>query len=682
MRALLAQSPIAALAAVCIAVPAGTPAANVASASPDHKGITYTLAAKSSEATNTAPDLKLVLAPTGTDAGVGSGVAGGSPTKLELLALPDSVAASVTANGTGSVPSTFIAAGRTAAADIISDLNKTAAAAVTASPTLLDVLQLPLQTLWAIGAGVDIPPTLDPKTYTSLLTVTSNAIQVAILPLTVINLALYGQAQKIPDTITKTLNTAATSLFQGLPASIAATLQYDVNVLQQFFGGLGATGATATAASSLAVSPAAVVAATPTLLDVLQLPLQTAWSIGAGVNVPSSPLIPKPYTSLLTVTSNAIQVGLLPLTVLNLALYGQIQKIPDTITTTISTAVSSLLQGLPASIAGTLAYDVDVLQQFFGGLGAMMATPNGATTTAAALSASPSVAVATTPTLLDVLQLPLQTIWAIGAGVNVPKSELIPTPYTSLITATSSVIQVGLLPLTVLNLALYGQIQKIPDTITTTLATAVKTVFQDLPASIAGTLAYDVNVVQQFLGSLNPVPNAVAARTSDSLQTKVTTLAAPSDPQADAKTGDTTGTSGGDKGTATTSAATTSGDKTKTDDTTPTGSTATTATGSSGETKTGTATGDTKTGSSGDTKTGSTSGSTTGTTTGTPTGGTTSGTTGTTSGTSGTTGTTGTTKTGTTGDNKTGTTSGGAADGATSGSHTTGSESGTSGTAN
>src|SRR5262249_39301913 len=152
MRALLAQSPIAALAAVCIAVPAGTPAANVASSGSDQKAVTYTLAAKSTDTTGISPDLKLVLTPTAT------GPEDGSKTKLELLPLPDSVAASVTENGTDSVPSTFIEAARTAAANLISDLNQSASAAITASPTLLDVLQLPLNTLWAIGAGVNIPP--------------------------------------------------------------------------------------------------------------------------------------------------------------------------------------------------------------------------------------------------------------------------------------------------------------------------------------------------------------------------------------------------------------------------------------------------------------------------------------------------------------------------------------------
>ena len=102
----------------------------------------------------------------------------------------------------------------------------------------------------------------------------------------------------------------------------------------------------------------------PTLLDVLQLPINTAWQIGAGLNLPDSPLIPAKFTSLLKVAGDSLQVAILPLTVLNLAIYGQLQKAPDTINKTINAAVTSLMN-FPASVAGILNYDASVLHQFF-----------------------------------------------------------------------------------------------------------------------------------------------------------------------------------------------------------------------------------------------------------------------------------------------------------------------------
>jgi len=253
-------------------VPAGVPVANAADAHAESgaaglSGSATTITQGSDFAADNS-GLKLVFAEVGTDPQVGSGAARASGQKVELLALPASLAADVITNGTGAVSSTVLAAGRQAADDIFGDLNQASASPlVAAAPTPLDVLQLPLQTLWAIGAGVNVPVSpLIPAPYTSVLKVVSDAIQVAILPLTIANLALYGQIAKIPDTITKTINTAATSLFVGLPASIAGTLQYDVSVVHQFLGGLGAPAAPNAAPTT--VSPQAKSAAvdpSPTL---------------------------------------------------------------------------------------------------------------------------------------------------------------------------------------------------------------------------------------------------------------------------------------------------------------------------------------------------------------------------------------------------------------------------------
>jgi hypothetical protein len=502
--------------------------------------------------------LKLVFAPVGPTPQVGSAAA--APAKgTEILALPEAFANQVIANGPNSVPDTVVAAGRQAAGKFISDANKAASelVALATSPTLLDVLQLPINTAWQIGAGINLPKSpLVPTPFTSLLTVSNSALMVALLPLTIANLAIYGHIEDIPATVMNTINTASTSLFQGLPASVNGIVQYDLSVLQQFATGLGAaTVNSASSASSAAVSPKAAAstlaaAAAPTLLDVLQLPINTAWQIGAGglggiITLPDSPLIPKPYTSVLKAAGDALQVGILPLTVLNLAIYGQIQKIPDTITKTINTAATSLFVGLPASIMGTLQYDASVLQQFFNPVPAQAAAVNAVAKNAGLAVSPAAAAVAGAPTLLDVLQLPLQTAWQIGAGglggsfITLPDSPLVPKPFTSVLKAAGDSLQVAILPLTVLNLAIYGQIQKIPGTINSTINTAVTSVFQGLPASIAGILKYDASVVQAFMAGV-PVaaPNvtkALAKSTTESVQKK-----SPTDGAAALKSGDTT----------------------------------------------------------------------------------------------------------------------------------------------
>jgi hypothetical protein len=77
-------------------------------------------------------------------------------------------------------------------------------------------------------------------------------LQVTILPLTVLNLAMYGKIEQIPGTVSSTINTAVNSLFHGPPASIAGNLKYDVSVVQAFVARLPM--AAANVASGLVIS--------------------------------------------------------------------------------------------------------------------------------------------------------------------------------------------------------------------------------------------------------------------------------------------------------------------------------------------------------------------------------------------------------------------------------------------
>src|SRR3982074_1835204 len=107
MRALFLQSPIAAVAAVCISVPAGAPIANAAAPNAHQAGVAVARSAKASDISGVRSNLKLVLASTGTVPRVGAGVADASAPKFEILALPNSVAASVAAGGASGLPHTL-----------------------------------------------------------------------------------------------------------------------------------------------------------------------------------------------------------------------------------------------------------------------------------------------------------------------------------------------------------------------------------------------------------------------------------------------------------------------------------------------------------------------------------------------------------------------------------------------
>jgi hypothetical protein len=232
---------------------------------------------------------------------------------------------------------------------------------VVPTPTLLDVAGLPIQTVLAIIQGVNPPPNTDPQTYTSVYTVANNAFSVARVPL---SLLLTGQFSDIAAPTQAAWNTFITSLTQGLPQSVAATVQYAADVIYNYLNNVVSPENTA------ADTPVATAAAAPPydLLDVLGLPIQTAFALvaggTAGVTLPTSPLIPSPYTSIYTVINNAIAMLRVPL---SLALTGQFSDIAVQTQAAFSTFATSLTQGLPDSIRGTLEWDLSVIDGFLSG---------------------------------------------------------------------------------------------------------------------------------------------------------------------------------------------------------------------------------------------------------------------------------------------------------------------------
>jgi hypothetical protein len=139
MRAVFLQSPAAALAtAVCISVPAVVPHATEAAPRIEQSSVVLAASASTlAEAlTDTLTKLRLVLSPSGTG------------TWLELLALPESIANQVQSGGIDSVPNTFIEAGRTAGANLMSELNATAStSSLAAAASPLDSLFAPFNAL-------------------------------------------------------------------------------------------------------------------------------------------------------------------------------------------------------------------------------------------------------------------------------------------------------------------------------------------------------------------------------------------------------------------------------------------------------------------------------------------------------------------------------------------------------
>ena len=106
------------------------------------------------------------------------------------------------------------------------------AAAAADTPTD-NVLTRGLLGLWDIslwinnsGQTAPLPPGFTAATYTSVLKVISNFVQVGVLPFTVANMAVQGQWDEIPATINTAITTAFNSLTQGLPNSFTQTLNW------------------------------------------------------------------------------------------------------------------------------------------------------------------------------------------------------------------------------------------------------------------------------------------------------------------------------------------------------------------------------------------------------------------------------------------------------------------------
>lgn len=352
------QPTVAAVAVACVTAPFVAPSAAAATAPPERTTASPVPA---------PPRLELVLAENPAVTTVGAAVWSGTSPGLEILALPEADAAELAAGGVGALPADVFEAGRQGAAAVLggADARSVAFTPIVPTPTFLDVLGLPIQTILAITAGINPPPNTapDPPAYTSVYTVINNAISVVRVPLA---LLFTGQFGDIAAQTQAALNTFGTSLSQGLPASVTLSLQYASDVLQTYLGSLNPQPAGSGAA-------ARAVEATPgyTALDVLGLPVQTAFAILAGgttgVTLPTSPLIPSPYTSVFTVVNNAVAVVRVPL---SLAFTGQFDEIGPQTRTAMNTFVTSLTQGLPASIRGTLEYDASVVQGFLGGVDA------------------------------------------------------------------------------------------------------------------------------------------------------------------------------------------------------------------------------------------------------------------------------------------------------------------------
>jgi len=144
--------------------------------------------------------LKLVLSPTGSGS--------------ELLLLPESVAKQVADSGINSVPNTFIEAGRTAGANLVSDLNAAASASALTNPLdgLLAAYNAVLKFLGVGAQGTG---------FTSLFSLVQSVGNLLGLPVSVIGSILLGQSASVPKLIT-TFTTAAQTALQNFPASVAA----------------------------------------------------------------------------------------------------------------------------------------------------------------------------------------------------------------------------------------------------------------------------------------------------------------------------------------------------------------------------------------------------------------------------------------------------------------------------
>jgi hypothetical protein len=230
------QSPIATLTAVCISMPAvGVSVANAASTDAPEGLASHRVATPAVELAAATSDLKLVLANVGSDPGVGAALANAGQT-FEILALPKSLADNVVAaNGTTSgLSGTVVDAGRQAAANILEAANQASLAADPTASLEDNIASRALQGLadivfWLSNSNAfpgPLPTGFNPATYTSFFKVAQNLVNVAVLPFTVGNLLLTGQFNDISTTVSNVLNTLVTSLTQGLPTSIAQTVNW------------------------------------------------------------------------------------------------------------------------------------------------------------------------------------------------------------------------------------------------------------------------------------------------------------------------------------------------------------------------------------------------------------------------------------------------------------------------
>lgn len=305
-----------------------------------------------------------------------------------LEGLPPSIAASLQYNL--GVIQAFIAglgaSAPVAAADAVTIDAKTVAlsaatpAALPTNPTLLEVLGLPIQTIDNIVAegttGAQALPTGFPLTsaqYVSAFEVLNAYVKVGS---TIATQLVNGQFEQIPASFQTNLAAANTAL-AGFGPSVAASLQYNLGVIQNFFTTPSATATSDAAAAgtkTLAVSAAtpSALPAAPTLLDVLGLQIQTinniaeAGTTGALALPAGFPLTAAQYVSVFAALNAYIKVGS---TVATQLVNGQFEQIGPSFQTNLA-AANTALAGLGPSVAASLQYDAGVIRNFITGGGA------------------------------------------------------------------------------------------------------------------------------------------------------------------------------------------------------------------------------------------------------------------------------------------------------------------------
>jgi antitoxin component of RelBE/YafQ-DinJ toxin-antitoxin module len=399
-------------------------------------------------------------------------------------------------------------------------------AALPAAPTLLEVLGLPIQTannIFAEGTtGALALPAGFPLTSAQYVSVFEALNAYLKVGSTVAAQLVNGQFESISPSFQTNLAAAMTAL-QGLPPSIAASLQYNLGVIQAFIATLGAATPTSTAtvdAKTVAVSAAtsAVLPTNPTLLEVLGLPIQTVNNIfaegttGAQALPAGFPLTSQQYVSVFEALNAYIKVGA---TFAAQLVNGQFESIPASFQTNLA-AANTALMGLAPSVAASLQYNLGVIQNFF-------AAPNATATADKTLvvSAATPTALPANPTLLDVLGLQIQTVNNIfaagttGASALPAGFPLTAAQYVSAFNVLNAYIKIGS---TVATQLVNGQFEAIAPSFQTNL-TAANTALQGFAPSVTASLQYDFGVIQNFFAA----PNATATAAADSKTLAVAT---------------------------------------------------------------------------------------------------------------------------------------------------------------